>query len=107
MPETIEFAFSKTDPLCRAFISLYRTGIKITDEITASVKKNRKIAAVEDVLVIPRDSKKLAKGSKTYAARTEIITNFTISEIAARIAISITAAIRKRLITTNVFLLLS
>jgi hypothetical protein len=66
----------------------------------AIAKINRKIADVADVRLIPRDSRKLAKGSKTYASRADIIISFTMSEITARNEISIIKAIKKIVILT-------
>jgi hypothetical protein len=71
----------------------------------AIAKIDRKMVDVADVRLIPRDSKKLAKGSKTYASRAEIITNFTMLDIAARNAVSIMKAIKKSVILTMLLLL--
>jgi hypothetical protein len=66
----------------------------------AIAKIDRKMVDVADVRLIPRDSKKLAKGSKTYASRAEIITNFTMLDITAKNEISIIKAIKKIVILT-------
>jgi hypothetical protein len=52
---------------------------------------------------MPRDSRKLAKGSKTYANNADMITNFTISEIATRNVIKSEIIIKRSNILVKVF----
>src|SRR4030042_3524516 len=103
--DIINSAFSELKPPSSVLISSERTGKKIKYDIPHTVSNSKKILTVAAVRLIPRDSRKLAKGSKTYANNAAMITNFTISEIATRNSMNSEATIKRSTILINVFVL--